>query len=100
MRTIGIIVVTALFVALSSLWSGFVFSKLWAWFITPTFDAKAITMAQSVGIMFVWSSLKARMPERKDPRPFAETMPEIVAFAFLHWLFVLVLGAIYHAIIF
>jgi hypothetical protein len=37
--------------------NGFVFVKLWEWFITPVFHVDGITIAQSVGIALIFNFL-------------------------------------------
>ena len=46
--------------AASSLWSGYVLSCLWGWFIAPTFAVKQLAVAEAVGIMVIGHFLLPR----------------------------------------
>lgn len=52
------IIITAIFVVVMmgivlvpmAMWRGFVLSKLWLWFIVPTFNAPALSLTAAIGL--------------------------------------------------
>lgn len=44
-------------IALSSMWRGFVLTKLWAWFAVPTFGIVELTLPVAIGIALIASYL-------------------------------------------
>jgi hypothetical protein len=71
--------------ALGVMWSGFVLSILWGWFMVPL-GLPALGVAQAIGIALVAGMLTHQMP-----RGEAETSA-LFAFAFLAPLFSLAIG--------
>lgn len=76
METFGKFCFGMLMVIISALLGGFVFMKLWEWFVVYTFKVDPLSMAQSVGLLIVWSFLthkhKKTNPESIDFSYFAE----------------------------
>ena len=68
MEKFGKFMTLVLIMILSQIMFGFVFSKLWAWFIVPVFDAPALRLVEAIGIMLLLGFLTAKMPkdEEKD----------------------------------
>jgi len=62
---------------------GFVFSKLWLWFIVSTFGLCELGIAQSAGIVLgaSFATFKGRIPERGFRTP-----TEIAALAIYPWM--------------
>lgn len=44
---------TLLLLAGSSLWSGYVLSTLWGWFLVPIFDLPALSVPAAVGVALI-----------------------------------------------
>jgi hypothetical protein len=55
----GLTIITALIglLAIGSIWSGYVLTILWTWFIVPTFGVPALTLAPAIGLSIVVSYL-------------------------------------------
>ncbi len=84
MKTIGIIVTSMSFFALSCLYSGFALSVLWGWFIVPTFNLPALNIASAIGISLIVSYLTHQVDtNKKDERPHHEQFIANVIFALL-----------------
>lgn len=49
-------IVGCLLIVPNSLWSGFVISKLWAWFIVPTFAVPPLSIIAAIGVFLVVSA--------------------------------------------
>jgi hypothetical protein len=47
-------------IVITVLFGGFVFMTLWEWFVVYSFNVSALTLIQSVGVMFFWGYLKAK----------------------------------------
>lgn len=52
--------------ALSTIVQGFVFSKIWAWFIVPALDAPHISIIEGIGIMILFAFASAKKPENLE----------------------------------
>ncbi len=76
------------------IWRGFVFSKLWKWFIVTTFDMQPIGIVASIGISYVVSFLTYQYVYAADERPEGEKLAAIVGVTFLFPLIYLFFGAI------
>jgi len=57
---VGGISIIAVTVIVSSLWSGFVLTKLWGWFIVPVFNAPYLTIPQAIGLTIIITMLWSR----------------------------------------
>lgn len=93
MKTIGILATLAVTVIASPIWRGFVFSKLWLWFIVPTFAAAPLGIAQSIGVGCVAMMLTtpAKAP-KKDDRKFDEAALESISLAAVYPAMALLFG--------
>ena len=48
------------------IWQGFVFSKMWKWFIAPSFGVGQISVAAGVGLMLLCSMVTNRGSKSSD----------------------------------
>lgn len=48
-----------------ALWRGYVLSVLWGWFIVPTFNAPALSLAMAIGVAIVVGMFTASIPTKK-----------------------------------
>lgn len=93
MKTIGIIATVLFSIVVSPIWRGYVFSKLWLWFIVSTFGAAPLGIAQSIGIGYVVGFLtKEPKPKKEDARPFWEVFKEALLMAVFYPAFALLFG--------
>jgi putative flippase GtrA len=65
-------------IAASTIWRGYVLSKLWLWFAVPTFAAHPIGIAQSIGISMIVSFLTYQYDSYEDK---TKSMTEKIAAA-------------------
>jgi uncharacterized membrane protein len=80
----------------SSLWCGFVLTRLWTWFVMPL-GVPAVEIWQAAGIALLVSWLtKQQQPE--DKAPASERAVKAIATAALTPLLVWAVGAIFHAL--
>lgn len=52
---LGIVFITIVLTVLGAIWSGYVLSILWGWFIVPTFNLPALSIPLAIGIALVIS---------------------------------------------
>ena len=54
--------------ALSNIWAGFVFSKLWLWFVVWTFHTTSLGVAQSIGLCYLisFSTVQVIKPLKRE----------------------------------
>jgi hypothetical protein len=53
----GVVVVALAFVVPAALWTGWVASKMWGWFVVPQFGARPLPIATAIGLswfVFLW----------------------------------------------
>lgn len=84
----GLSLLTGLALVLGWFWQGFVFVKLWSWFIAPTFGLVTPQYAVACGIIVLWRFLTGWGGSNKKPEGFWNTM----AVNFLYGLIFLALG--------
>jgi hypothetical protein len=78
MDTLGKFFAGLIMVVISIIISGFMFFKLWAWFIMPVFiSAPKLTFAQSVGISVFLSIIFARKYDTKE-KDFDEVIESFI----------------------
>lgn len=53
METLLILFITVVMTAALTTWEGFVLSKMWGWFLVPTFGLPAITIPVAIGICLI-----------------------------------------------
>lgn len=51
-----------------TIWSGFVFSQLWEWFIVGTFDIVKLSVLQGAGVVFTYRWLSMRLDRENSPK--------------------------------
>lgn len=51
---------------LTILWQGFVFSKLWAWFMVPIFGLPLVNLPQSIGILLIGGLMSYQFIPREE----------------------------------
>ena len=82
------ILLSILLFPLSLVWNGFVFTKLWAWFVAPTFDLPILSIPTAIGIQVLIVLLFPESNSNKDTKDFAE----IWSFSFVFPLVALVIA--------
>lgn len=90
--------VIALFVllALSAIWSGYVLTILWAWFVVPTFHLPQLSLAAAIGIAIVVKYLTHHVDTHEDNRSWDDKFAVSIGFALLFPLMALFFGWVVH----
>ena len=81
-------------VILSSMVQGFVLSMLWEWFITEWFGIWTITIPEAMGIALIVNLLTSNL---SHDDPDIRNLGDSLIVVFLVPLFLLLLGALFHA---
>lgn len=55
MKAFGIIMAVIMALIFTPIIYGFVFCKLWIWFVVPTFGLQSLTLIQAIGLSFIIS---------------------------------------------
>jgi len=58
MENFGKFITVLLGIIITSIINGFVFLKLWLWFIVPTFQMQPLRLVEAIGIVFLIGYLK------------------------------------------
>lgn len=69
MKAIGYLAVSVLVIGLSAVWSGFVLSILWSWFIAGTFGLPQLTINAAIGLYLVAGYLGQNLPDKTERTP-------------------------------
>ncbi len=76
---------------------GFVFCKLWGWFIVSTFELNPLRIIEAIGIMFFINFIKAQSKEFKpSSSDFWEVLGEVIMEIIIYALLALFMGWIAH----
>ena len=90
MENFGKFMAIVLGIIISPIINGFVFSKLWLWFIVPTFQTQPLRIVEAIGIsLFINFIFSKRVKETEE---FWETFIKNVVFVILMGSFVLLFG--------
>lgn len=98
MKVLGWITTIVVLLVLGPVWSGYILSVLWAWFIVPTFHLPFISIPLSIGIGVVVRILVWQIPDQKDSKGSDTTkvLLRSMGWTFLYPLFVLFFAYIVH----
>jgi Kef-type K+ transport system membrane component KefB len=77
---------------ISPIINGFVFSKLWFWFIVPTFQMQPLRIVESIGIIFLINFICMKRDKDADNDQFWKTFIANITFIVLMAGFTLVSG--------
>lgn len=66
MKNFGIIMYMLLTIIVGMFIGGFIISKLWGWFIVPTFGLNYLTILQAIGISLFVSLFKTQKKSKKE----------------------------------
>lgn len=103
MRAVGFVASWLFIAVFGSLFSGFVLTILWAWFIVPAFHVVQITIPQAIGISLVVGMLAPRASSSSDDKEKKKDPVDSLVTSFfvvlLAPLIALGVGAIVHAFV-
>jgi len=92
MKYIGYITTALILMFFSAIYSGYVLTVLWDWFVVPTFKLPSLTIPTAIGVALIVSYL-ARGEETADKdRPYKEVFLEATARAISKPTFALLIG--------
>ena len=77
--------------------NAFVFVKLWAWFIVPTFHQNPLRLVEAIGIMFLINFIKTKRSKDSDNEDFWKEFGKNIGFIILTAAFALLSGWIVKA---
>jgi len=72
MENFGKFMTVVLAMLISPIINGFVITKLWLWFIVPTFEADPLRLVEAIGLMFLINYIKAKRDKEADKDKFWE----------------------------
>ena len=81
----------------SALWSGYVLSVLWGWFIVPTFEARPLAVLPAIGLALVVGYLTKQEQQTEDTRDKDDKIISALVHMFLSPLIALLFGWILHS---
>ena len=90
MENFGKFMIIVLSIIISPIINGFVFSKLWLWFIVPTFQIQPLRIVEAIGIVFLINFILSKRVE--ETKEFWENFIKNVIFIILMGGFALLSG--------
>jgi hypothetical protein len=73
MEMLIILALTASVVVALSIWEGFVLTKLWMWFVVPTFGLPMLTIPVAIGLALIVGFLTHQMRQtNRDEEPLVQ----------------------------
>ena len=97
MEALIILALTAAVTAALCIWEGFVFVKLWAWFIIPTFGMAPLTIPMAIGLCLVAAFLTHQMRQTQKGEEPIEEAAKVFGYGFFNAGLILFIGWIVHA---
>ncbi len=95
MKIIGLIVSFIATLVLSSLWSGYVLSKLWLWFMVPAFGLPVLAVGYAIGLALVVNYLTNHAPvDTKKDEDAIENLLKAIGIGILRPAIALMFGKI------
>lgn len=92
MENFGKFMTVVLAMIISPIINGFVFSKLWLWFIVPTFQMQPLRVVEAIGIIFLINFIRVKRDKEVDQDEFWETFATNMVFIVLMAGFTLLSG--------
>ncbi len=92
MENFGKFMTVVLAMIISPIINGFVFSKLWLWFIVPTFQMQPLRVVEAIGIIFLINFIRVKRDKEVDKDKFWETFANNMVFVVLMAGFALLSG--------
>jgi hypothetical protein len=84
METVGKITIMILMIVLGSIYSGWILSIIWSWFMVPVFGLPSLSIAAGIGIKItVMSLVNPRKIEQTKDREFAEILADSFSQSFI-----------------
>jgi hypothetical protein len=83
------------------MWSGYVFSVMWGWFVVPTFHLPQVSVAVAIGISMIIGMLTHHLSQdgEKKKSDTADAIISSFSWAFLYPLFVYGIGYVVHSFV-
>jgi hypothetical protein len=95
MKIIGYITATIFLLIYGALMNGWALSKLWLWFIVPTFDLPPISIPAAIGMAIVVGYMsKTIKPTKPGEKTYGEALLEDFGVSTFKPLFALLIGSI------
>jgi hypothetical protein len=92
MENFGKFMTVVLAMIISPIINGFVFSKLWLWFIVPTFQIQPLRVVEAIGIIFLINFIRVKRDKEAYKDKFWETFANNMIFIVLMAGFALLSG--------
>ena len=92
LAALGAVALVAVTSALTSIWRGFVLTKLWIWFIVPVFHLPVLTLVPAIGLCFVVSYLTHQYQHDDGDRSQGDKFAGILGYGLMYPAIVLFMG--------
>ena len=92
MENFGKFMTVVLAMIISPIINGFVITKLWLWFVVPTFEVNPLRVVEAIGLMFLINYIKAKRDNEADKDKFWGQFAINIIFIFLMAGFALLSG--------
>ena len=77
METLGKIITAIILAVIGIILGGFIFMKVWIWFITPVFtELPVLNLAQSIGVATFGSMVWGKRPKTDENKEFSDVLAD------------------------
>lgn len=83
MENFGKLTTVLLFMTLAPIINGFVFVKLWFWFIVPTFQMNELRIVEAIGIMMLIGFVRHEKDQKESNTDFWKDFLESIIYVIL-----------------
>ncbi len=98
MKALGIITASITTIIVSTLWRGYVLSKLWLWFVAATFGVQPLGVAESIGLSLIVNFTTHQLDQYEDKNATAaEKIAKGIGYSLFFPAFALFIGWIVKA---
>ena len=92
MKALGYFTAFIVTVIFSSIWSGYVLSLLWSWFMVPAFNLPQLSIPLAIGMAIIVRYMTDHIISDKDSRPASEILVLGIVYGFGRPLLALITG--------
>ena len=97
MNVVGWVAAWVVVAFASAIWSGYVLTVLWGWFVVPVFALPALRLPEAIGVSLIVHFLTAgRINTNKADKSLAQLFGEASVWALVRPLFGLLFGWLVH----
>ena len=92
MKSLGTILLDGILIPLGTICNGYALTKLWGWFVVPTFGLPRLSIAAACGLSLIATHLTHQQGYCKDERSTAQKRLDLICFTVITPFMVIFIG--------